>query len=248
MHIPGLCGIEITGEEPREFSPLEFQKLGNMGSNGLRNIGLRTMVESGLLPVHVDGKKNVSRIRVKRGGASISMGLRKEEGSNVGFVVYPENHIRLLSLTSEQITMWETAVVSQQGNFFLTFQETVNIALKEGIGGILYGVGPQLQKWPQMKSFLGSLLGRRLLMLPEENPQEVRPWRVIWYNLAQGLGAIQTPKGAARVHWSQVAPRKHGFRYLQRGERGECNIVPMVQKPGARPTAFQWEALNVTPR
>lgn len=254
MHIPGLLGIEVVTEGgqscrlespfPGDFYRIEDVKLNGSGSG---SIVLRVQLDPVLLPVHVDGKKNVSRIRMKKGKPSIRMGLRRELGG-MASSAYPENHLRLLSLTPEHIGMWEIAVVSQRGAFFLTLQETVAISLRRGIGGILYGVGPRLQNWPQMKKFLEDLLGERLLMLGEESPKEVPLGGVIWYNLAQGLGAIQTVKGAARVHWSQAAPREDGFRYLQQGERVNYQITPVILKQGMRPTSFQWEAKNVTPR
>ena len=251
MHIPGLLEVKIVaGKQSWEFEPPfpgEFCRLGNIGSNGLESIELKTTLDSDLVPIHVDGAKNVSRIRIKKGVSSIRMGLRREERNTTAFSIYPENHLRLLSLSEERIAMWEAAIVSQRGTFFLTFQETVNIALKEGIGGILYGMASQLQKWPQMKAFLENLLGKQLLILAEENPRKIREWRVIWYNLAQGMGAIQTPKGAARVHWSKVDPRK-SFQYLIQGESVQCRIVPVVQRKGIRPTSFKLEAESITLR
>ncbi len=254
MHIPGLLGVGVFwGEQSQELEcpfPNGFYRLGNIKPD-VPKIELTSRLNPGLIPIHVDRGKNVSRIRVTKGERlRIRILLNRKEGDNNVSAVYPGNHLRFISLVQNKIVIWEIAVVSQEEALFITFQETFNISLKEGIGGVLYGPGTQLQKWPQMKSFLETFLGRQLLIIPEENPKKVRVGRVIWYNLAQGLGAIQTPNGAARVRWSEVAPRQRGFQYLVRGEAVTYHITPIAPiapKPGVRPTAFKWEAKEVAP-
>jgi len=97
--------------------------------------------------------------------------------------------------------------------------------------------------------FLEDILKEPLFVLPEdsETKKAFPVGTVIWWNIAQGVGAVQTGRGAARAHWSQIAAGKRKFRYLLEGERIHCNVVPLELREDSRPSTFKWEAQNITP-
>ncbi len=182
---------------------------------------------------------------------------------------YPANNLRLLRIgLSGKIQIWEIAAISQHGEFFLTAQCTYQTRCYRDNGRIRcpkFEEGPK--KWPQLQELLGELLAPEIAQLPQISkyrPAKLAPnglgltpntGRVLWYNAAQGLGAILTPSGVARVHWTQIVQRGRR-RYLRKGKLISYSslvslLIPKAQ-PGPyaklpRPTSFKWEVLSVKP-
>jgi hypothetical protein len=132
---------------------------------------------------------------------------------------YVSNHLRVLKLYADGRTeLWEIALISQDGNFFLTTQRTyaVRCYYQNGDEGV---VCPYFQKWPQLVTILKQLfteevgirnMTRGIQYQPEPQPSPnglaSNTARVLWWNAAQGFGMVVTPEGPARLHWSQVTP------------------------------------------
>jgi hypothetical protein len=143
---------------------------------------------------------------------------------------YPDNHMRLLELIKGgKFRVWEIALVSQHGHFFLTTQRVYEASCYRNGQQIVcpYFEG-EPHKWPQLVQLLRQLLIERMVELkpisehlPDPKPSAdglfLGTGRVLWWNFAQGLGAIITPEGVARVHWSNVVPRGR-LAFLTRGE------------------------------
>ncbi|MDP4038741.1 MAG: hypothetical protein Q8P54_02135 [bacterium] len=70
--------------------------------------------------------------------------------------------------------------------------------------------------------------------------------RVIWWNCAQGLGAIAAPEGAARVHWTEL-PIGDELAYLSKGQLVSYSCFKPPESTCGRSTSFQREAVAVTP-
>ncbi|MDA1337623.1 MAG: cold shock domain-containing protein [bacterium] len=249
MHIPGLLAIQAAMADKSwtfEQPPRPYKKIGEIPQGFLKPT-LEVKLEPHLLALHVDGEKNPTKIRVENGGSRVHIGVwRNKEGRLL--TTYPQNHVRLLAATTKHIAMWEVAIIFQHEEFFLTAQQTLNIPLdQQDAGGVLYAESTRLQTWPQMVEFLEEDLDHKLLIMPKKEDEGIRPGHVIWYNFAQGMGLIQTRKGEARVHWSQIAQRDQGFRYLVAGEPVIYQIIPMTQKPGPQRTTLRWQAVNVRP-
>src|SRR3989344_8897156 len=77
---------------------------------------------------HVDGKKNIARVRHDKDGdlvTRVAVKRSSREGGDVLHTEYPDNNIRLLEIRSEgEIALYEAAIVSQAGRFFLVCQRT----------------------------------------------------------------------------------------------------------------------------
>lgn len=137
---------------------------------------------------------------------------------------YTSNHLRMLKLYGNGRTeLWEVALVSQGGNFFLTVQRTYDVRCyyhngEEGIVCSYFQTKPH--EWPQLVAILKQLFteevgignltrGKRYQLEQEPSSDGLAPntARVIWWNVAQGFGMVMTPEGPALLHWSQVTPR-----------------------------------------
>ena len=170
-----------------------------------------------------------------------------------GRVVYPENNLRFLENTSEStFRIWEVALISQQNHFFLSIQDMY------GESGCFVEEGrlvcPQLSNWDQMLKIFGRRF--RVSDLPSitsYSPVEIsadglesNTALVHWYNRAQGWGALVTPDGEARVHWSQVQVEEGEFAGLVKGQliryQGLRKLDPVID---GTETFFQ-EATRVT--
>jgi len=164
---------------------------------------------------------------------------------------YPWNHMRLLVVEEScMVQIWEIALISQNGNFFLTTQQTHRVRCYEKDGKI---VCPRL-KWPQMDEFLNNLPRGQfgsLMPMAEYQPDPEEPTSdrlepgqgfVVWSNFAGGTSAIITKKDAARVHWSQIRGR-HPLAFLRGGEI--VTFTSLIKPEGD--TSFENEALGVTP-
>src|SRR3989344_2784633 len=146
------------------------------------------------------------------------------------------NCIRLLEFygntgfRTNGLRVWEVAIVSQNGEFFLTVQKEYEADLwQESSGGNLFITEEKLMNWPQMRVAIGELFPKAWAPLPlqpgigfkadpfaGETPSRGVA-RVKWYSPRSGLGALRTMEGDARVDWTQVSPRD-GFSYLVAGE------------------------------
>jgi len=142
---------------------------------------------------------------------------------------YLTNHQDLIGLVKESpglFFVWEIALVSQKGSFFLTTQKV--------FGGRCYRDGDKMvahpyfsndeHDWSQLLDFVGNLFKDQIQeFLPIEahkpgpplsgDDLKSRKGRVIWWNFAEGKGMIQIKQGLARVDWPEVKPRNN-FSYL----------------------------------
>ena len=167
------------------------------------------------------------------------------------------NSIRIVGVSpTGECVLWNIAVVSQEGLFFLVFQTMANdLAFREGDGVSIPGfqVTP---KWVCLGQFLEDLLSdpEVLSQLTLKDVTEYRPapavsfvdGRVKWYSLRQQRGAIQTPKGDAVVRWGTVPKRDDGLRYLVPGEVvSDYSLRSIASQGKGRPTGFQWQVTSL---
>lgn len=207
----------------------------------------------------VDGKKNViprknvseaasDGYKAYRTGIQIKVSL---EGTK--HTEYPDNNIRLLEVLPAQFRIWEVALVSQGGDFFVAVQKTYEAYCY--CDGEKFSCPQFDDKWPQLGAFLEKLFEGKEDELPPLSSWQPEPetsaegfapktGKVLWFNFAQGVGAIITPKGTARVHWTQVA--KRGRRaYLLPGESVRYASLKAPQNTKLRASSFPNEAVRV---
>ncbi|MBI1957084.1 MAG: cold shock domain-containing protein [Candidatus Niyogibacteria bacterium] len=181
------------------------------------------------------------------------------------YAPHPGNKLQLLEVDERgRLVRWEVALVSQNGEFFLTTQKARDMAC--GWDGDAFLCGALEKSWPQLYDFVVDFLSGRydlFARLPDiqeyldavgkesELPDASRfifishTGYVLWYNLANGLGAILTADGEARVHWTQIAPRER-FAYLEKGEMVSFQGLRKPDTGGSRSTSFKHEAVGVT--
>jgi cold shock CspA family protein len=189
----------------------------------------------------VEGSMFLTNIRIKTG----------DDG--VYHTEYPNNNCRIMRIYKNgHVEMWEIAVISQNGNFFLTTQKTYNVNCYNNEGKLDC---PKFSKWPQVLNLLFSSLYYKNLPLISEYQEEkmIRPGElpkeighVQWWNIAQGFGAIMTPNGPARVHWKNIFP-SNGDRFARLNAGGRVRYQKLItpNQTKARSTNFRLEAVGV---
>jgi len=201
----------------------------------------------------VDGKKNITPMKNHEAPGSL---FRKkvpiERAANGVFTTkYPNNNFRILVLeTGGNFEIWEVAVVSQDGMFFLTEQLTYQSRLFQGDNGILC---PELEKWPQFLEFITPLVENQSLLSKHQTPPPAAAAKnlprgqgiVLWWNLAMQMGAIGLDeKGTvARVHWKGIKSKLGNLRKLEAGQL--VKFEKLLPVTSSRNTSFKLEAREV---
>jgi cold shock CspA family protein len=203
-----------------------------------------------IIGLMVGGKKDVV---IKKNLASLPLKHYKlrvhipEEATP--HTVYPFNNLRFVEWDMNgMVRIWEVAVISQAGNFFLTIQETYKVCCYRSDDKIIC---PEFPNWPQMVNFLATLLQEQINNLrtlsefrpgPRPSTKGLGPkdGLVRWFNFAMGYGAILTKRGVARVYWSNIQ-RNGRLAYLEPG--GMVNFTSLCPPEGE--TQFKWEAIGV---
>lgn len=213
-------------------------------------------------PVRVDGQKNVVHARDDSEVEGMflcrtAIRVKESQVSHVTHTQYPDNHVRLLRrIGPGVIELWEVALVSQDGSFWVTAQRTYSIAVARDEAGT-FSCPQFAERWPQLVSFLAELLeGEELPILAtvtanittDTSNLGANEGIVLWWNAAQQMGAIATAKGNARVHWSQIVAANSSRRYLTPDQRVIFDHLRRPKTdPGSRPTGFKKEAVGVKP-
>ncbi len=233
---------------------------GFIGTPKPQKAKIRVLVKEGI-SIHlltVDAEKNIhlrKGINSKEGKAfdkDIALGVSKD-GSV--YAKYPNNNIRMLTISNGKVRVWEFALVGQRGKFFLTSQLVYEAQCFSDNGVFSC---PRFHDWPQMVSILAGMIDVADLPPKAEyltpstidvTPPKPCTGRVRWYNYASGLGMIETHTGEqARVHWKQVnRGNGHSFAFLIEGERVEYFKLRAVNPSIADETSFKKEAIGVRP-
>ena len=229
------------------------------GKSALLTIRMRS---AQIWPIAVDGKKDIVLRRDKSDDPDVqiyptSIAIKESQVSGVAHTEYPDNHVRVLRHTDGgNVEMWEIALVSQDGLFWITVQKTYDIACGRDASGQFF-CPTFAEKWPQLVELLAKLLTDIDLPVGVAPQPGIRPLIsglksnegiVLWYNLAQQMGAIATNQGQARVHWSQIIAIEGELRRLTAGAKVRFrDLLRPKQLKFGRKTSFRWEAVDVRP-
>lgn len=201
----------------------------------------------------MEGRMYSTRIDVKRANPYLDSGVAR----GICHTEYPVNNMRLLELSPDgQGSIYEIAIVSQGGMFFLTGQTTWRFGLfREDDHVACPYFREEVRRWPQFEDFVQRIfppewIGALAIVWdyqpddPPSEPLQEYTGRVSWYNLAQGIGAVETAQGAARVHWTQVPPRPR-LRYLVPGETIAFQRLCKPKETKLRRSAYTFEVEGV---
>jgi cold shock CspA family protein len=208
--------------------------------------------------IEVDGKKNIyfkkdhslsTDQHIFKTKIPIKVGL-----DDVPHTEYPNNNLRIIRVYKNgKVEMWEIALMSRGGSFFLTTQKTYEVHCYRKEGKIFC---PHFSKWPQMMDLLCVCLNISNLPPIEEYQEKTSidakklakdTGIVQWWNNAQGVGMIMTSNGPARVHWKNIFPSNSSrLTYLTPGGIVKYKALVRPQQTKARSTAFRLEAVGVS--
>lgn len=257
--------IKVFSNDTRELV-LENGFVGRLKQDDSVRVVLQTFRPKCIHAFRVDGKKNVVRARSLVDGPDQVYEFRpriRVSQDDVPTTWYPENHIRLLEAgdNGSLFRLWEVALISQNGRFYLTVQHTYTGSAYRGsmrIGSeyMPMVVCPDFAKWTSFVQLLSEVFHEQLASLPpvavhtpqvqETKASALPPSTAVvqWWNDAQQWGVVLTAEGPVRVHWKEV--RTDSSRaFLEAGQlvRYESLRLPDVQ--ARRPTTLEREAAGV---
>lgn len=253
----------------RVLSEGEELKAGEDGCLGeeLTDLRLECFIQGrkSLMPIcfSVDGQKNITLMKNHSLDPVVSLFAQKVPvtltDSGVLTTKYSTNNLRVATFGQGQtgrFEIWEIAIVSQDGLFFLTKQRSYESQFFRGKDGQI--LCPDFEKWPQLVEKLEPIMrDKKLLPISQYSPSPIpaedlpqKQGRVIWWNLALQMGAIVLDKKgiAARVHWKHLLPNIDGsLRALKAGQLVSFQKLLPITNNGTRKTEFALEAQGVTP-
>jgi len=257
----------ITVEVLSRGKVLSVEKDGFLGEN-LTDLQLRCFVpkQKILTPIcfSVNGVKDVFPMKDHSRNPGTSLFMKKIPVDRVygGILTtkYSTNNLRLAVLGRQgKLTIWEIAIVSQDGLFFLTQQMVYQEVqfFKNGRGLSCPYFEEERRKWPQLVKMLKPIMeDKKLLPISAYNPPsplqieglEKNQGIVDWWGLALQMGVIIIDKEgtAARVHWKNLPPNINGgLRKLEAGQLVSYQVLAPLT--GAKSIQFQFEVRYVTP-
>lgn len=195
-------------------------------------------------------------------GVKIPLRVNHDRGINV--VCYPENMLIVAQLVryggqfTGRVHVWKIALISQDENMFLTIDLAYDTIVHRDSRGQIRA--PRLRAHRQLEKIIAAGVPADADLPPLEGftpPAPPKASRLAanegiterWYH-ARNLGCIITPRGAARVHWTEIPPRPRR-RFLVPGERVRFaelrrppkNLVTIWRT--ARKAQFKWQAYGV---
>ena len=165
------------------------------------------------------------------------------------------NNMRLLHVgDDDKLALIEVALISQGGLFFVTKAIGHQFCCfnDDGVVRCPYFETPP-HRWPQMVELLAESFENSVGDLPSITEYQSddglvlngcgdREGRVLWWSPAQGFGAIKTPAGIARVHWTQIITSSRLARLQQNSTVEFAGLIALASGNG---TSFGFEAYGV---
>lgn len=176
---------------------------------------------------------------------------------------FPNNNLWLVEhLGDAWYQLWRVSVVSQDGTFFLTTELMYEPFRAYADGGHIK-CPAYADKWPALVTYLEQALKNDISQLPPIEQQatddagrtsalpsaedlEKGTARVLWYSQAEQYGALATPEGNARVHWSRITNGHNKRKHLLAGQLVHYKVLQEPQTHKTRGTGFPLEADGVS--
>jgi hypothetical protein len=166
------------------------------------------------------------------------------------------NTVRFIAYNDRvDICEYEVGVFTQRGKHFFGMQRNWQDRLCLNAEGqpVIENV-----KWDQLAKFLASTLNIRPQGIARDKPQTEQRQPVPtnelaivrWFKFATGTGAIETSKGMAKVHYSNILTRdRHRPAILQPNQRVKTTLISAQEAAGnsKHQISFPWVATEVQP-
>jgi cold shock CspA family protein len=260
-----ICDLEGEGYVG-ELSPRDYASIEVRVDEGYHIYGIA-----------VDGEKGVSLrrdcLQEKELGATgkfyeTTVPIKLDQ-QKTPYTEYAANHIRLVKCYKNgKFELWEFALISQWGHFFLTKQCTYEVYCQyDGKDFSCPYFSDFAHRWDQLMRFLEKIFRddmgpvrstmkcerQKSVMVSIEQFNELQA-QVTWWNTAQGFGMVMTKQGPARIHWKNSHPRQKLVIF----EPGQLVTFTAFRTPHAskvpaghvakeRTTKFQREIVGVRP-
>lgn len=270
--LSGVKVALYMGNEPIELpKPLQFKSVTafDLDQTGICEgvVRMELRVENPRVwAFNADGNKNVVLKRDKRNeidpgfdGRIYQQGIQVgQNDAHVLYTMYNTNNIRLIEIAKNgEFKTYEVSLVSHgagnSGKFWLACQQIYADQVVNSTQGERVCPGFD-QKWPQFVSMLRQLTGDtktfsigsiddyKAPVMPKYRPK-AGEGKVLWFNIAQGYGAVFTGQGSARVYWSEITGRE--LAYLMSGEKVAFQKIGPPLNVSDRGTGFKWEVTGV---
>lgn len=258
---------------PRQMEVADDGYVGELGAGA--KFTIQSIVQKGayILGVHTDNAKNIVLKKEASERSLTPLGdvrtyeqkceIRRSQNGTA--CTWPnDNHLNLAEAGSDgKVRYWEIALVSRNGNFFLTTQCLYEAQCYHDQNNMV--VCPFFQReqfpgeereWPQMVDMLKAFMTDSGLPsiseyhpTPKPSAKGLKPktGKVLWWNHMSGTGCVLTRDDEeVKVHWTQVTRKDSRLAYLVPGEVVAYHKLVPANRDGAKKTGFQYEALEVS--
>ena len=242
-------------------------KDGYLGEN-LTNLQLKCRIKKKASPnpvcFLVDERKNIIVARNRDTDPNFNLYIKPVPVKRfVGSILTTKpltNNLRLaIPDWGGKFQLWEIAIVSQDGLFFLTEQMTYQAQFfknEDGEIGCPYFERPP-KEWPQLVEKLKPFMqNKKLLPIskyitpPPINTEGLEKGQAIieWWNLRLQMGIAKLTRDVSlKVYWRNLTPTNGSLRKLTAGQRVSCNRLPPVADIRPKKSGFSPEIFEVTP-
>ena len=220
---------DIDGE--KEYPSLNSE--GYVGELSLGKVRIEVLAPSHIKAIHVDAQKNITEKSGTEVGNltrySTSIQIGKDQRGIPCTKYKMGNSFRLIEFVENRFAIWEVALISQNGSFFLTTQKTYEAECLRDRGRVSCPYFEDSEhEWPDLVRCVREVFEPFVDQLPNisEYRREIPPdasslgegeGNALWWNFSQNYGLILTRNGVAIVHWTE-APLGERLRFLCKGE------------------------------
>ncbi len=148
---------------------------------------------------------------------------------------YVDNNVRIFRIEGNSFEMWEVAIVTRIdeskniSQYFLTVQLVYSSKMfRSGKGAIEMPGFSGYKKWKSLQRHLTGWVTaedlypkpvKKIETAPKKEVFKSNTGRVLFFNLANGKGFIESDQGPLSVHWSEIATEEsEGFAHLEAGQ------------------------------
>ncbi len=178
---------------------------------------------------------------------------------------HPTNYFVLLVVNaSGHSETYDVALVSQAGEFFITFQKVWEFQCYRDESGVLRCPRFELSQprpehesnWDELVEILKKIVQPDSFETADKyrpNPElpeihEANVGLVTWWNQARGIGEVLTSKGRVKAHWQHSSvPKRPRLAFLNAGEKVRYEYLRDAVDTRLMHTSYVSQACHVSP-